>query len=163
MNFLKTAFFLVIFCSAIYSQKNTNLYAGTLFCNIDGDTLTWNLTTTQTPDYFDAMTSFGPADKGVLRIIWDKVSSPTEIKTETTQLKGYSNDGTFKTGVLWADITNMPYVIKEGTLIVTENSGGVIKGTLKMTVELGGSSVIGEILKGRKESVLRDGYFEIKY
>ncbi len=163
MKFLRTVFFLFIIFPAVFSQLKKNTNAGTMFCNIDGDTLTWPLMSDQASDYFDAITAFGPPDKGVIRILWEKISSPSEIKVETTELKGYSNSGEFKTGVIWADISNIPYVIKEGKLVVTENSGGIIKGTLEMTVELGGNSMIGEILKGKKESVLKSGYFEIKY
>lgn len=162
MKYIISTFFLLTVLSLFTSAQNSNFNRGTLFCNIDGDTLTWSLMTTQTSSYFEALTSFGPPDKGLIKLLWDNISSPADIKTGTTLLKGYSGESSNIT-VMWADIANVPYVIKNGTINVTENSGGIIKGTLEMTVELGGSSVIGEILKGKKESILKEGYFEIKY
>jgi len=143
------------------NAQNTKVGAGIMSCNIDGDTVSWSLTSTQTEDYFDFQG--GTADKGLMRIIWEKTKSASEIKTGNIELTAYSNEK-MDTHVLWADfMTLTPYVIKSGRLTVTDNSAGILKGTLEITVELGGSSIIGEILKGKKQSVLKNGYFEIKY
>jgi hypothetical protein len=152
----------LIIITKVFSQ-NSNLTAGTMWCNIDGDTVSFNLASTQTPDYFDVLG--GNADKGLFRIIWEKVSSPSQIKPQTAELSGFTGDKNNSTlSVLWADFyTNTPYVIKKGQLTITENSGNVIRGTLQLTVELGGSSILGELLKGKKESVLTGGRFEIGY
>ena len=57
----------------------------------------------------------------------------------------------------------MPYIIKSGKLSVLSNSGGIITGTLEISAELGGSSIIGEFIKGKKETNLKNGYFEITF
>ena len=143
------------------SAQNMNFGAGSLFSNIDGDTVTIGLNTSQTPDYFDAMG--GNADKGLIRIVWDKIKSPSEIKPLSVELSGFS-DQKNSIDVLWADfLTNTPYVIKSGRLTVSSNDGNTITGTLEITAELGGSSLIGELLKGKKQTIMRDGQFEIKY
>jgi hypothetical protein len=56
----------------------------------------------------------------------------------------------------------MPYIIKSGKLSITSNDGATITGTIGYA-ELAGSSVIGEILKGKKGTNLKYGYFEVKY
>jgi hypothetical protein len=143
------------------AQVNTKVGAGVMSCNIDGDTVSWALTTSQTPDYFDFQG--GTADKGLIRMVWEKTKSAADIKTGTVELTVYSNEKK-DTYVLWADfLTLTPYVIKSGRLTVTDNSAGILKGTLELTVELGGSSMIGEILKGKKQSELKYGYFEVNY
>lgn len=160
--FVKVFFLSLIIITKVFSQ-HTNVTAGTMWCNIDGDTVSFNLTSTQTPEYFDVLG--GTADKGLIRIMWEKVSSPSQIKTQTAELSVFSGDKNNSTlSVLWADFyTNTPYVIKKGQLTITENTGSVIRGTLQLTVELAGSSILGELLKGKKESVLTDGRFEIGY
>jgi hypothetical protein len=43
------------------------------------------------------------------------------------------------------------------------NSSGKITGILELSVELVGNQIIGEFLKGKKESKIKNGYFEINY
>ncbi|MCI0715115.1 MAG: hypothetical protein L0Y77_02155 [Chlorobi bacterium] len=158
--------FIFSFVQTGYSQVNTNTNAGTLFCDIDGDTLTWALMSAQahSPDYFQVLTAFGPSDKGVIKIQWNDITNPADIKTGTLELeKGFVESADKKIHIMWADITNQPYIIKKGKLTVTENTGSTIRGTLELTCELGGSSIISEFLKGKTETVLKQGYFEINY
>jgi hypothetical protein len=118
----------------------------------------------KSPDYFQVLTAFGPSDKGVIKIQWNGITNPSDIKAGTLVLeKGFVESADKKIHIMWADITNQPYVIKKGTFAVTENTGSEIRGTLEMTCELGGSSIISEFLKGKKETVLSRGYFEVKY
>lgn len=135
--------------------------AGILSCNIDGDTVAISLQLDQTDLYVDVLG--GNPQQGVIKIMWDKLTSASQIKPQTLPLTVYSSDKD-ELYVLWEDfLTLQPYVIKKGTLTVTGNTGSTVTGTLELTVELGGSSVLGEMLKGKKQSVLTNGYFEFKY
>jgi len=145
----------------IYSQMKFN--AGMFYCNFNGDTLSFDLKTDLNDQYY--MTMGGTADFGLIKIQWDGVTNPVDVKVQSIRMdKGFVANDKTKISVIWADFyTQMPYIIKNGNLSITENSGGVIKGTLTATAELGGSSIIGDFLKGKKEAVLKSGYFEIKY
>lgn len=145
----------------LYSQMKFG--AGFLRCEIDGDTITFGLQTDLNDQYYMAMG--GTADYGLIKCQWDGVKTPAEVKVLALNLeKGFIFSEEFKISVIWADFyTNLPYIIKKGKLTVTDNSGGIIKGNLEITAELAGSSVIGDLLKGKKETVLRNGYFEINY
>jgi hypothetical protein len=136
---------------------------GTLSCNIDGDTTTFGLNSDLNDLYYMAMG--GTAEFGLIKIQWDEVKSPSEIKVLTLNLSdGFIRDDKEKISVIWADFyTNLPYIIKNGKLSVTANDGTTITGTVEITAELGGSSIIGDLLKGKSKTVLRQGYFEIKY
>jgi hypothetical protein len=137
--------------------------AGTLYCNIDGDTITFGLNSDLNDMYY--MFNGGTADFGLIKIQWDNVKTASDIKLQTLTLeKGFIVNETEKISVIWADFyTNMPYIIKSGKFSVISNDGSTITGTLEISAELGGSSVIGELLKGKKETNLRSGYFEIKF
>jgi hypothetical protein len=137
--------------------------AGTLHCNIDGDTITFGLNSDLNDMYY--MFNGGTADFGLIKIQWDNVKTASDIKLQTLTLeKGFIVNETEKISVIWADFyTNMPYIIKSGKFSVISNDGSTITGTLEISAELGGSSVIGELLKGKKETNLRSGYFEIKF
>lgn len=167
MNKLKI-FLLVIALTVIYFSVQT-LHAqmkfgvGTMNCNFDGDTISFGLNSDLNDLYYMAMG--GTADFGLIKIQWDEVKTPAEVKVKTLELQdGFIHSETEKISVIWADFyTNTPYIIKSGKLSVTGNDGSTITGTLEITAELGGSSLIGELLKGKSKTVLRDGYFEIKY
>jgi hypothetical protein len=137
--------------------------AGTLYCNIDGDTITFGLNSDLNDMYY--MFNGGTADFGLIKIQWDNVKTASDIKLQTLTLeKGFIVNETEKISVIWADFyTNMPYIIKSGKFSVISNDGSTITGTLEISAELGGSSVIGELLKGKKETTLKSGYFEIKF
>jgi len=153
----------IIFFSipTLYSQMKFG--AGTMSCNIDGDTITFGLNTDLNDLYY--MANGGTADFGLIKIQWDEVKTPAEVKVQTLEMeKGFVFSETYKISVIWADFyTNMPYIIKSGRLSVTGNDGSTITGTLEITAELGGSPMIGEFLKGKSQTVLKHGYFEIKY
>lgn len=143
------------------TQVKSTMGAGTLSCNIDGDTVSISLMLDQTDMYVDVMG--GNPQQGMFRIVWDKITSPSQIRPQTLPLTVYSSDKD-ELYVLWEDfLTLQPYVIKRGTLTVTGNTGNTVTGTLELIVELGGSSLIGEFLKGKKQSVLKNGYFEFSY
>lgn len=154
-------FSLALCCSMPLSAQNIKMGAGVLSCNIDGDTVAISLQLDQTNLYVDVMG--GNSQNGVIRIVWDKLTSASQIKPQTLPLTVYSSDKD-ELYVLWTDfLTLQPYVIKNGTLTVTGNTGSTVTGTLELTVELGGSSLLGEFLKGKKQSILRNGYFEFSY
>ncbi|MFI5211337.1 MAG: hypothetical protein ACHQIH_00500 [Ignavibacteria bacterium] len=152
--------FATLFTHQINSQMKFD--AGFLRCEIDGDTITFGMKTDLNDLYY--MTMGGTADYGLIKIQWD-VKTPSEVKVLTLNLeKGFIVNEELKISVIWADfLTNMPYIIKNGKLSITENSGNTIKGNLELTAELGGSPIIGDLLKGKKETVLKKGYFEINY
>ena len=153
----------VILFSAQQLQSQMKFGAGTFSCNIDGDTLTFGLNSDLNDLYY--MFNGGTADFGLIKLQWDEVKTPADIKVQTLQLeKGFVENQKEKINIIWADFyTNMPYIIKSGRLTVTSNSGGVLTGTIEISAELGGSSLIGEFIKGKKETNLRNGYFEITY
>jgi hypothetical protein len=161
--FLSVIIFITAFTnsSALYSQMKFN--AGMMYGNINGDTISFDLKTDLNDLYFMAMG--GTADFGLIKIQWDGVKNPAEVKVQSLTLeKGFVQDTKTRISVIWADFyTQMPYIIKSGNLAIIENSAGVIKGTIAINAELGGSSIIGEMLKGKKETVLKNGYFEITY
>ncbi len=160
--FLSAATFMIFISNVqpLYSQMKFN--AGMFYCNFNGDTLSFDLKTDLNDQYF--MTMGGTADFGLIKIQWDG-KKPADITTVTIDMaKGFVESDTYKISVIWADFyTQLPYVIKKGRLTVTENSNNTIKGTLSITAELAGSSIIGDYLKGKKETILKNGYFEIKY
>jgi len=160
---LATAIITFIMFSSQQINSQMRFGAGTMSCNIDGDTITFALNTDLNSLYF--MANGGLAEIGLIKIQWDEVKTPAEIKIQTLKLeKGFVENQKEKISIIWADFyTQMPYIINSGTLSVTENDGSTLKGTLEMKVELGGSSVINEMFKGKKESTLKNGYFEIKY
>ena len=151
-----------IFFSVQSANSQMKMGAGTFSCNFDGDTLSFGLNTDLNDLYFMAMG--GTADFGLIKIQWDG-KTPANVKVMTLQLeKGFVESESEKISVIWADFyTNTPYIIKSGTLSVTGNDGSTITGTLELSAELGGSSILNEFLKGKKETVLRNGNFEINY
>lgn len=153
--------FILIAAPSAHSQMKFGV--GTLHCNIDGDTITFGLNSDLNDLYY--MTMGGTADFGLIKIQWDGVKTPSEVKVQTLNMeKGFVQDEKEKISVIWADFyTNMPYIIKSGKLSIISNDGSTITGTLEISAELGGSSILGEFLKGKKETNLRSGYFEIKY
>ena len=165
---MKIKIFLSALFLAIVSFVNFSLYSqqkfgvGTFTGILDGDTVSFGLNTDLNNLYF--MADGGTADFGLIKIQWNDVT-PAQIKTGALELeKGFVESTDKKISVIWADFyTIMPNIIKSGKLSVTGNSGSTITGTLELTVELGGSSLLGEFLKGKKETKLRNGYFEINY
>lgn len=153
--------FLLILTQVLYSQMKFGI--GTLSGNINGDTISFGLNSDLNDLYY--MFNGGTADFGLIKLQLDNVKTPADIKVQTLKLeKGFVYSDALKISVIWADFySNMPFIIKSGSLSITENTGSIIKGTLEITAELGGSSVIGEFLKGKKESVFKNGYFEINY
>lgn len=143
-----------------YSQMKFG--AGMMYCNIDGDTISFDLKTDLNNLYY--MTMGGTADVGLIKIQWNDIT-PSQVKVGTLEMeKGFVESQDKKISVIWADFyTTLPNIIKTGRLSVTSNTGTTITGTLELTAELGGSSVISEFLKGKKETVLKNGYFEINY
>lgn len=154
---------LVILAGTRQLQSQMKFGVGTFSCNIDGDTLSFGLNSDLNDLYY--MFNGGTADFGLIKLQWDDVKTPADIKVQTLQLeKGFVENRKEKINIIWADFyTNMPYIIKSGKLSVTGNSGGVLTGTIEISAEVGGSSVISEFLKGKKETNLRNGYFEITY
>jgi hypothetical protein len=147
--------------ASLFSQMKMS--TGIMNCNIDGDTITFGLNTDLNDLYF--MTMGGTAETGVLKIQWDGVKTPADVKIQTLKLEeGFVEDRTEKISLIWADFyTNLPYIIKKGTLSVTENTGSTIKGNIEITAEVGGSSVISEFVKGKKQTIMKYGYFEVNY
>jgi len=135
---------------------------GTMSGILDGDSVSFGINSDLNNLYF--MIMGGTADFGVIKIQWNGIT-PGQVKTETLELdKGFVESSDKRISVIWADFyTNLPNVIKSGRLSVTSNTGSSITGTLELTVELGGNALLGEFLKGKKESTLRNGYFEFTY
>lgn len=160
-NNLHFVFAAMLICFSTISFAQMNMSAGYLASRIDGDTVSFNLQSNQTKDYYDLMG--GTADKGLIRIVFNGITNAADIKVQSVSLEQFGDKGE-SINVLWADFyTQVPYVIKSGKLTITSNSGGVLKGSLELKVQLGESSVIGDFLKGKKESELKQGYFEAKY
>lgn len=147
--------------ASLYSQMKMG--TGTMNCIIDGDTITFGLNSDLNDLYFMAMG--GTADKGIMKIQWDNVKTPADVKVLTLKLEeGFIENRTEKISLIWADYySNIPYIIKSGTLSVTENNGSIIRGTIEITAELGGNPLIGEFIKGKKQTILKAGNFEINY
>jgi len=166
LNKIKIFFSVIIFTGIFLNwpilHSQMKFGAGMFRCNIDGDTLSFDLKTDLNNLYY--MTMGGTADFGLIKIQWNDVT-PSQVKVETLNLeKGFVETQDRRISVIWADFyTSLPNIIKSGKLSVTSNTGTTITGTLELTVELGGNPLIGEFLKGKKESVLRNGYFEINY
>ncbi len=166
---MKNIFFLLIIILAMIFLSKQNIYsqmkisAGTMSCNIDGDTITFGLNTDLNNLYY--MANGGTADFGLIKFQWDGVISPRDVKTMTLKLEnGFIQDEATKISIIWADFyTNTPWIIKSGKFSVTENNGSTIKGTIEITAELAGSSIIGEFIKGKSQTVMKNGYFEINY
>ncbi len=160
--FLPVITLTIIFFNVHLLHSQMKIGAGTFSCNFNGDTLSFGLNTDLNDLYFMAMG--GTADFGLIKIQWDG-KTPANVKVMTLQLeKGFVESESEKISVIWADFyTNTPYIIKSGTLTVTGNDGSRITGTLELSVELGGNSILNEFLKGKKETVLRSGSFEINY
>jgi hypothetical protein len=167
MNKPKIFFTIVTLTFVLFSVQTLHAQmkfgVGTLTCNIDGDTASFGLNSDLNDLYYMAMG--GTADFGLIKIQWSEAKSPLDVKVQTLQLeKGFVENQKEKISIIWADFyTNMPYIIKSGKFSVLSNDGSTITGTLEITAELGGSSLIGELLKGKKETVLKNGYFEIKF
>jgi hypothetical protein len=144
----------------LYSQQRFGV--GTFTGILDGDTVSFGLNSDLNNLYF--MADGGTADFGLIKIQWNDVT-PAQVKVGTLEMeKGFVESQDKKISVIWADfLTIMPNIIKSGRLSVTGNTGSAITGTLELTVELGGSPMLGEFLKGKKESKLTQGYFEINY
>jgi hypothetical protein len=164
LKIFTTAIVLMLFlfgAKQLHSQMKFGV--GTFSCNIDGDTLSFGLNSDLNDLYY--MFNGGTADFGLIKIQWDGVKTASDIKVQTLTLeKGFVEDRDKKINIIWADFySNMPYIIKSGKLSVLSNDGSTITGTLEISAEVGGSSVISEFLKGKKETNLRNGYFEIKF
>jgi hypothetical protein len=158
--FIIAAVVILINTPLIHSQMKFG--AGMLYANIDGDTISFDLKSDLNNLYY--MFMGGTADFGLIKLQWGE-KSPSQIKVQTLTLeKGFVEDSKEKISIIWADFyTNMPYIIKSGRLSITSNDGSTITGTLEISAELGGSSMLGEFIKGKKETNLRNGYFEVKY
>lgn len=152
-----------LFAQPAFQYSQMKMSTGTMNCNIDGDTITFGLNSDLNDLYF--MTMGGTAETGVIKIQWDGVKTPADVKVLTLKLEeGFIENKTEKINLIWADFyTNLPYIIKKGTLSVTENNGSTIKGNIEITAEVGGSSVINEFVKGKKQTILKYGYFEVNY
>ena len=151
------------FFSVQTANSQMKFGVGIFSCNFNGDTLSFGLNSDLNDLYYMAMG--GTADFGLIKIQWDGAKTPADVKVLMLHLdKGFVHSESEKISVIWADFyTNTPYIIKSGNLAVTSNDGSTITGTLEITAELGGSSIISEFLKGKKETVLTNGHFEIKY
>ena len=160
--FLPTAILAITFFWAQTLQSQQKFGVGTFTGILDGDTVSFGLNSDLNNLYF--MADGGTADFGLIKIQWNDVT-PAQVKVSTLEMeKGFVESQDKKISVIWADfITIMPNIIKTGRLSVTGNTGSTITGTLELTVELGGSSLLGEFLKGKKQSVLKNGYFEFNY
>jgi hypothetical protein len=159
--FIIAASFSISFTTCVFTQMKIG--TGTMNCSIDNDTVTFGLNTDLNDLYFMAMG--GTPEYGVIKIQWDAVKSPAEIKILTLNLEeGFVENRTEKISLIWADYySNLPYIIKKGTLSVTENSGSIIRGKIEITAELAGNSVISEFIKGKKQTIMKYGNFEINY
>ena len=154
---------LIILLNTRHSSSQMKMGVGTFSCIFNGDTLSFGLNTDLNDLYY--MTMGGTAEFGLIKIQWDGAKTPADVKVQSLQLeKGFVSNETEKISIIWADFyTNLPNVIKSGKFAVTSNSGSTISGTLELTAELGGSSVLGDFLKGKKEAVMTNGRFEINY
>lgn len=164
LNFkVKIALFLImVFISSYSVHSQMIMGAGVLIATIDGkvDTISLNISSHNDPNatYCDAMG--GTAEIGMFHFMWEKAGSFTEIKLQTLDLNTAEAPGL----VQWADfLTLTPYSYKNGKFSVTENDGTTLRGTYEAVALLGGSSVLGEFLKGKKETVLTNGTFVINY
>ena len=160
---LKTTWMLllmVILANTVRSQMRMG--AGTLIATIDGkvDTISLNISSHNEPNsvYCDAMG--GTAEIGLFHFMWEKAGTFADIKPYTLDLKTPEAIGI----VQWADfLTTTPYSYKSGKFSVTGNDGATLTGTYEAVALLGGSDILGGILKGKKETVLTNGTFVINY
>src|SRR5204862_1712128 len=92
LKFFSFIMFIIISLSGYqvsYSQMKFN--AGMFYCNFNGDTLSFDLKTDLNDLYF--MTMGGTADFGLIKIQWDDVKNPPDIKVQTLELeKGFVQD-----------------------------------------------------------------------
>jgi hypothetical protein len=165
MLYLKSKLLLLLafllFCAVSYSQ-NMIMGAGTLIATIDGkvDTISLNISSHNEPNtvYCDAMG--GTAEIGLFHFMWEKAGTFADIKPYTLDLKTPEAPGL----VQWADfLTTTPYSYKSGKFSVTGNDGKTLTGTYEAVALLGGSDILGGLLKGKKETVLTGGTFVINY
>jgi hypothetical protein len=165
MSYLKTKLtiiFLLLFLFSYGIQAQMIMGAGVLIATIDGkvDTIGLNISSHNEGNsiYSDAMG--GTAEIGMFHFIWEKAGSFADIKTQTLDLKTPEAPGL----VQWADfLTLTPYAYKSGKFSVTSNDGKTLTGTYEAVALLGGSDILGGLLKGKKETVLTNGSFVINY
>lgn len=154
------AFYTLVFIRLTSSQMVMG--AGTLIATIDGkvDTIGLNISSHNDPNstYCDAMG--GTGEIGMFHFIFEKAGTYPDIKTQTFDLTtsdGYGH-------IQWADfLTVTPYVYKSGKFIVTENDGKTLRATYEAVAQLGGSSIMGNLFKGKSETILTNGTIEINY
>jgi hypothetical protein len=162
---LKTKFSFLIFLVCVITfpaHSQMIMGAGTLIATIDGkvDTISLNISSHNDPNatYCDAMG--GTAEIGMFHFMWEKAGSFTEVKTQTLDLKTPEAIGL----VQWTDfLTLTPYAYKSGKFAVTDNDGKTLHGTYEAVALLGGSSIMGNLFKGKSETTLTNGVFEINY
>lgn len=162
---LKPKFTLLILLICFFSIPTCSqmvMGAGVLIATIDGkvDTISLNISQHNEPNsvYCDAMG--GTAEIGMFHFIFENAGNYADVKTQTFDLAtsdGYGH-------IQWADfLTITPYVYKSGKFIVTSNDGKTLHATYEAVAVLGGSSVIGNLFKGKSESILTNGIVEINY
>ena len=165
MNYVKSKCLpllaVLLFCGTVYSQ-NMIMGAGTLIATIDGkvDTIGLNISSHNDPNatYCDAMG--GTAEIGLFHFMWEKAGTFAEIKPYTLDLKTAEAPAL----VQWADfLTTTPYSYKSGKFAVTSNDGTTLTGTYEAVALLGGSNILGSLLKGKSEMTLTNGTFVINY
>ena len=165
MHYIKTKSILLatifLVCGELYSQ-NMIMGAGTLIATIDGkvDTISLNISSHNDPNavYCDAMG--GTAEIGLFHFMWEKFGTFADIKPYTFDLK--TAEAPAK--VQWADfLTTTPYSYKSGKFAVTSNDGTTLTGTYEAVALLGGSNILGSVLKGKSETTLTNGTFVINY
>ncbi len=159
----KFTFFVLLIClTSIPNYSQMVMGAGTLIATIDGkvDTISLNISSHNDPNatYCDAMG--GTAEIGMFHFMWEKAGAFSEIKLLTLDLKTAEAIGL----VQWEDfLTLTPYAYKSGKFSVTENDGKTLRGTYEAVALLGGSSIMGNLFKGKSETTLTNGVFEINY
>jgi len=162
---LKTKFALLVLLICFFSVPNYSqmtMGAGTLIATIDGkiDTISLNISQHSEPNsvYCDAMG--GTAEIGMFHFIFEKAGNYSDVKPQTFDLStsdGYGH-------IQWADfLTVTPYVYKSGKFVVTSNDGKTLHATYEAVAELGGSSIMGNLFKGKSETTLTNGIVEINY
>ena len=145
-------FILLIFYSLkIYSQEVSVTDAGSFTASLNGKEITNPIRFGES----DKIVSIATGDETfTLTVNFNDIGSISEIKVGTTKFPAKDNSVT----VLYLDNKmEMPSIITDGALTITENNDKVLKGNLEFTASAGG--VPKEM--GGTEIKLSNGIFEI--
>jgi hypothetical protein len=151
------AFFVLnfLFTISAFSQDSDVLVkkAGTFKGMVDGKSVTADVRFQKMDNDFKVVTG---NEDFVMTIIWNKVGGGAGIKPGTYTFSAAGKD---ITGAYVSTNDEMPYLIKDGSVVITENDGRTLRGTINLNLMAGGVPI--EL--GGKEVKVKDGTFSITY